>query len=377
MGRYNTVIATSTAIAGTYTMPAPFAGIQELGGTAPYTVTMPSPVLFPGTTQTFYNTTSGVVTLSLSGVTPAGNIIGPATNNTSVQTYAMPTGAIFTVYSDGVNWLSINNDSGGPFYATTGSFSGVLTATGGISATTGGNNQTFSTTGSATISLSSGGIGSIANMTIGSSSPQSGAFTSLSASSAVTLTGGGAATAYNTSGAALLVTGGAGISGALYTNSTAQFANTLTVTSGGASITGSVSLPTSSGTTLTVSSTAQGSNASTGNALQVAGGVGIQGTLYTVGLTETSSIAFKENVMPIGNVLDRVMNLVGVTYDRKEGRKNEAGLIAEEVYKVIPEIVSTDKEGKPYGIQYTKLSVYLLEAIKSLKQEINELKGSK
>jgi hypothetical protein len=149
------------------------------------------------------------------------------------------------------------------------------------------------------------------------------------------------------------------------------------VTSGGASITGSVSLPTSSGTTLTVSSTAQGANASTGNALQVAGGVGIQGTLYTVGLTETSSIAFKENIMPIGNVLDRVMNLVGVTYDRKEGRKNEAGLIAEEVYKVIPEIVSTDEEGKPYGIQYTKLSVYLLEAIKSLKQEINELKGSK
>jgi hypothetical protein len=100
-------------------------------------------------------------------------------------------------------------------------------------------------------------------------------------------------------------------------------------------------------------------------------------TLNCTSLTETSSIAYKENVNPITNALDAVLQLAGVTYDRKDGTAtNEAGLIAEDVAPVIPNVV-TYKDGKPEGINYTKLSAYLIEAVKSLKDEINELKGSK
>jgi hypothetical protein len=94
--------------------------------------------------------------------------------------------------------------------------------------------------------------------------------------------------------------------------------------------------------------------------------------------TESSSITLKENVMPITNALDAIMSLVGVTYDRKNGSgKNEAGLIAEEVDKVLPNLVKHGEDGSAEGIQYTKLTAYLVEAIKSLKAEINELKGTK
>lgn len=100
------------------------------------------------------------------------------------------------------------------------------------------------------------------------------------------------------------------------------------------------------------------------------------GVLTTVSITESSSIALKENVAPIENALDAIMKLVGVTYDRRDGsKKDEAGLIAEEVDKVLPNIVTKDENGRPDAIHYTKLTAYLIEAVKSLKAEINSLKG--
>lgn len=95
-------------------------------------------------------------------------------------------------------------------------------------------------------------------------------------------------------------------------------------------------------------------------------------------ITETSSIALKENINPIENALDSIVQLLGVTYDRKDGStKNEAGLIAEDVNRVIPSVVAKDANGNPTGINYSRLSAYLIEAVKSLKQEIDVLKGSK
>jgi hypothetical protein len=95
-------------------------------------------------------------------------------------------------------------------------------------------------------------------------------------------------------------------------------------------------------------------------------------------IVETSSITLKENLNPITDVLDIVSQLQAYTYDRKDGSgRNEPGLIAEHVDRVLPNIVSYDGNGQPMGINYTKLSVYLLEAIKSLKEEIHQFKQSK
>jgi len=91
-------------------------------------------------------------------------------------------------------------------------------------------------------------------------------------------------------------------------------------------------------------------------------------------ITETSSIIYKENITPIENALDMILQLSGVIYDRKDGTaKNEAGLIAEETEKVLPNLILY-KDGDPNSLRYTKLSVYLVEAIKELKKEIRELK---
>lgn len=87
-------------------------------------------------------------------------------------------------------------------------------------------------------------------------------------------------------------------------------------------------------------------------------------------ITETSSIVYKENVHPINDALSIIKELSGVIYDRKDGSAiEEPGLIAEDVAKILPNVVKDD------GITYTKLTAYLIEAVKELTNEINILKG--
>jgi hypothetical protein len=100
------------------------------------------------------------------------------------------------------------------------------------------------------------------------------------------------------------------------------------------------------------------------------------GTLSSTIFTETSSIALKENFRPIEDALEKILNLTGVIYDRKDGsQKDEAGMIAEHVNSVIPNVVGKDDQGQPATIAYQRITAYLIEAVKSLKQEINDLKG--
>jgi hypothetical protein len=100
------------------------------------------------------------------------------------------------------------------------------------------------------------------------------------------------------------------------------------------------------------------------------------GALTVASVTETSSIALKENINPITNALDLIQQLVGVTYDRKDGsKKNEAGLVAEDVEKILPNLIGYDENGKPVGIHYTKLTAYLIEAVKELTGKIKRLEN--
>jgi len=84
-------------------------------------------------------------------------------------------------------------------------------------------------------------------------------------------------------------------------------------------------------------------------------------------LTETSSRRYKENIKPITDQLKKLIQLQGVEYDRKESQNHEIGLIAEEVNKVYPDLVSKNEEGQSEGIQYSKLTSVLVESIKELK----------
>ena len=92
-------------------------------------------------------------------------------------------------------------------------------------------------------------------------------------------------------------------------------------------------------------------------------------------LVKILSSVIKENVNPISGALEDILKLTGVIYDRKDKSSiNEPGLIAEDVDKILPNLVTKDADGNPFGIQYTKIVAYLIEAIKDQQQQIEELK---
>ena len=201
MARYNSSSG-STTINGTATIASPFQGaFTNLTGTAPYTVTLPNPVSFPGTNQTFYNVTSGTVTLS----TPSGIFSGTGASGTSTNTIFA--GNVLSVTSDGTNYVVISED-GSPLIATTGSFSSDVTIN-GASATV--------SIQPSTITINPGSLGYINNVAIGANTRAAGAFTTIAANGQVTLTANSSSSSTGTG--TLVVTGGIGISGTVNASS--------------------------------------------------------------------------------------------------------------------------------------------------------------
>jgi hypothetical protein len=92
-------------------------------------------------------------------------------------------------------------------------------------------------------------------------------------------------------------------------------------------------------------------------------------------LTETSSERYKENIIQLNGSLNKVLNLRGVSYSRKENGTNEIGLIAEEVQKIIPEIITYDDNNQPDSVSYGRLSALLIEAMKEQHKQIQQLKA--
>ena len=94
-------------------------------------------------------------------------------------------------------------------------------------------------------------------------------------------------------------------------------------------------------------------------------------------ITENSSLRYKENVETIHNGLDKVLQMRGVTYNKKDGGIKEVGVIAEEIYDVLPEVVLKNEEGEIDSVSYGRIVGVLIEAIKDLKKEIEDLKANR
>jgi hypothetical protein len=107
-------------------------------------------------------------------------------------------------------------------------------------------------------------------------------------------------------------------------------------------------------------------------------GTGYVSSNFTVGgtLTENSSIRYKKDIETISYGLDKVLKMRGVTYLKKENDIKEVGVIAEEIAEIFPELVNYDTEGRPDSVSYGRITGLLIEAIKDLKKEINELKNN-
>uniref|UniRef100_A0AAU8BAS2 Tail fiber protein n=1 Tax=Klebsiella phage KPKp TaxID=3153768 RepID=A0AAU8BAS2_9CAUD len=87
----------------------------------------------------------------------------------------------------------------------------------------------------------------------------------------------------------------------------------------------------------------------------------------------------KSNIAKIDNALDKVSKLSGNVYDLQlpnGDTKPSAGLIAQEVQEVLPEAVTTDNDKDALlRLNYNAVIALLVESVKELKAEIEELKS--
>jgi hypothetical protein len=116
-----------------------------------------------------------------------------------------------------------------------------------------------------------------------------------------------------------------------------------------------------------------GTSVNTGNTLVArdASGDFTAGSITATQYTSTSDISLKENVSTIENALEKVLSLRGVEYDRVESGEHQIGVIAQEVEKIIPEVVYG---GEIKSVAYANIVALLIEAIKEQQKEIEELK---
>jgi hypothetical protein len=136
-------------------------------------------------------------------------------------------------------------------------------------------------------------------------------------------------------------------------------------------------------------------------------GVGTAGSATSGEIRATNQITayysderLKENITLIPNALDKVLQLRGVTYNANQlaesfgfiNKEKQVGVIASDIEKVLPEAVKPapfdilrlqegieiSKSGENYKtVQYEKIVPLLIEAIKELSQQVQELKGNR
>ena len=107
--------------------------------------------------------------------------------------------------------------------------------------------------------------------------------------------------------------------------------------------------------------------------ITVAGYLNASGDIQAVNFNSTSDESLKENVQTITNALDKVDSLRGVNFDWIDSGKAATGVIAQEIETILPEVVTEDEDGIKH-VAYGNVVGVLIEAIKELKAEIEDLK---
>ena len=123
----------------------------------------------------------------------------------------------------------------------------------------------------------------------------------------------------------------------------------------------------------------------TGSSLDVSGGITGSAALINGAITATGDITaffssderLKDNITPIEGALDKVNQIGGYGFDwndNSEHSGHDVGVIAQEIEKVLPEVV-VDRDTGYKAVRYDKIVALLIQAVKEQQLQIDELKS--
>jgi hypothetical protein len=155
------------------------------------------------------------------------------------------------------------------------------------------------------------------------------------------------------------------------------------VVSGSIQITKTLQNVTDAGATTTNAITISNSTASTTSttgALIVTGGIGVGGSVNVAGdvvAYSSSDRRLKDNIQPIQNPLEKINKIGGYSFDWNADKQNiykgkDYGVIAQEIEQILPELVENRENGYK-AVKYDRLISLLIEGIKDLSNQVNEL----
>jgi hypothetical protein len=110
----------------------------------------------------------------------------------------------------------------------------------------------------------------------------------------------------------------------------------------------------------------------------------VNGDIIASSIAGTSDARYKINVKTIENPIDKIKKLRGVSFnwnqkafpDKNFGEQDEIGFIAQEVEKVVPEVVTKEKNKEEYrAVKYDKMVALLIEGMKEQQKQIDSLKN--
>jgi len=157
------------------------------------------------------------------------------------------------------------------------------------------------------------------------------------------------------------------------------------IVSGSSQITKTLQNVTTAGATTSDAITITNATASTDKttgALIVTGGVGVSGDINAGGdivAYASSDRRLKDNIQPILNPLQKINQIGGYSFDWNVEKQHiykgkDYGVIAQEIEEILPELVDTRDNGYK-AVKYDKLVSLLIEGIKDLSKEIENLKS--
>jgi hypothetical protein len=95
------------------------------------------------------------------------------------------------------------------------------------------------------------------------------------------------------------------------------------------------------------------------------------GLLTTTDINTTSDANLKDNIQPIENATQTINSIVGVSFNWKDTGNKSYGVIAQELQKVLPELVNGNENG--LSVSYLPLIGILIEAVKEQEKRIVQL----
>ncbi|EAM1616304.1 tail fiber domain-containing protein [Salmonella enterica] len=111
-----------------------------------------------------------------------------------------------------------------------------------------------------------------------------------------------------------------------------------------------------------------------GGRLDVQEDITTRGLVYSNGTPLSSDRDLKENIQPITDAITKLSAISGYTYNFKDGGAESAGVIAQELKDVLPNVVKPNKEGH-LTVEYSGVVALLVEAVKTLSARVAELEA--